>query len=163
MHDRQNALSGVGKSAQRPHQLKLAGDIQIGRRLVKQNIVGVLRQRHRDIRLLPHTARKLGQRPFGKVLYPHLRHRPARRLNVARAVSARIAKMREPSVQHHLSYRHAGNAFPLCQIGHLFRDVPPRHFAGVCPVDEYSAAGGADDSRCRLQQRALSRTVRADQ
>ena len=65
-HDDRGAALAVEVGEQVEH-LDLVGDVEEGRRLVEQQDVGLLRERHRDPHALALAARELVDRPIGEV------------------------------------------------------------------------------------------------
>ena len=101
------------------HKLQLMEDIEVCGRLVEENIVGVLCQSHSNIGILPHTARKRGKRPVGKIRNSKFLERSENDVPILFGIAARIAQMRKPAVQNQLPDGHIGNSFALRKIGDL--------------------------------------------
>ena len=162
VHDSDDALSSGHQSPQGLHQLQLPRDVQIGGRLVQQDMPGVLGQGHGDIGFLPEAAGKRRQRPVCQIRDPHLPQRVLRNLPVHFAVPPGVFQVGESAVEHHLLHRHTGHALALGEIGDLFRNIPAGQARCRRLIQQNLPGSQGQDAHRRLQQGTFSRAVGAD-
>ena len=141
----------------------LVGEVEIGGRLVEQEHVGALGQRHRDPRALPLAAGELIEGPGGELGDA----RPRERLVDGRLVVRRPLPVprlvRVPAAGDEVGDRQAlGCGRRLRQHAEHLRDLAGRGAVDAPAVEQHVAAAGGEQPAQGPQERRLAAAVRAD-
>ena len=162
-HDDDGAAALGVQPADQVEDVDLVGEVEVGRRLVEQQQVGALRERHRDPGALPLAAGERVDRPVGEV--GHVR--PGQRLGDDRLVVPRPlpqpALVRVPAAGDQV-----GDGEPLRgdrrlrqQAEHL-GDLAGRRPGDRLPVEQHLAARRPQQPAQGAQQRRLAAAVGPD-
>ena len=145
-------------------QRRLAGDVQVVRRLVQQQDLRLLRQRHRQHDPLALPPRELPERPPRQRRRPHRRQRPLRDPPVRRRVAAQPVDIGAATQQHQLLYLKVEG--DLQSLRHQRDPARQRPLVGGPPrppADQHLPRLRLQGAAQQPQDRALAGAVRPQQ
>ena len=162
MQHHHHGLARVAHRGAKAHDFQLAVDVQIGGGLVEQHMRRVLRQRHRDVRLLPLAARERGQQAIGERVHADAAHGAPGDLAVGIARPARVAQVGKAAVEHQLADVDVGHGARLRKVGYAPGELLGLESAERGSVDAHLTGVRAEETCGGLEQRALAAAVGAD-